>query len=57
MKEPCTWLENLGFAQGALIGPNDQGQIAYRVIREAELALCGSERPIWVPRNREVENC
>jgi len=42
-------------AQGALVGPNDQGLIAYLVIREAGLALILSERPILVPRNREVE--
>jgi hypothetical protein len=38
MKEPCTWLESPGFARGALIGPDDQGLIAYLAIREAGLA-------------------
>jgi len=38
IKEPCTWLQSPGFARGALIGPDDQGLIAYLAIREAGLA-------------------
>jgi hypothetical protein len=30
-------IENPGFARGALIGPNDQGLVAYPATREAEL--------------------
>jgi len=42
------------FARGALVGPDDQGLIAYLAIREVGLALLLPERPIMVPRDREV---
>jgi len=38
MKEPCTWLlRTRALLRGALIGPNDQGLVAYLATREAEL--------------------
>jgi len=40
MKGPCTWLlRTRASAWGALIGPDDQGLVAYPAAREAELAF------------------
>jgi len=50
MKELRTWLMRArASVRGALTGPNGQGLMAYRAIREAGLALPGPERPVGGP--------